>query len=203
MDYPAHWQARSIAPPSGFPATLPPGYVIIKAWQLNQILAAHVPQYAALLLPEDLAIDVCHNLVEMAGDILIAREEREIGKRILAASLFRSPAFPNLLVRAMGEEHRNLIVSAENDFRRIAALLGGALMLGEEKAIQALSDQMAELGAEYLRLYGIELEATLLRPLAEVGIRQAMVLCEGDYLEEIQATIRFVEENLAAKGIGY
>ena len=202
MDHTAHWQAQSISAPSDFPEGLPPGYVIIKAWQLNQILSG-IPEYAELGLPEELAIEVCHNLVETAGDILIAREERALGKKILAASLTRTPAFPDLLVRAMGEEHRDLIVTTEREFRRIAALLGGALMLSEEEAIMALSDQMAELGAEYLRVYGITLDPTVLRPLAEVGIRQAMAICEDDYLEEINATIRFVEENLATRGISY
>jgi hypothetical protein len=103
----------------------------------------------------------------------------------------------------MGEEHRELIVTAEREFRRIAALLGAALTLSEEEAIQALSDQMAELGGEYLSLYGIELDAASLRPLAEAGIRQAIAICEDDYVGEINATIRFVEENLEARGIGY
>jgi hypothetical protein len=203
MDYTAHWQAQTIPKPAGFPDRLPPGYVIIKAWQLNQILTSHIPEYAALGLPEDLGVEVCHNLVEAAGDILIAREDDAIGGKILAASLVRSPSFPNLLVRVMGEEHKDLVVKTEKEFRKIAALLGGSLLMGEENAIQALTEQLAELGAEYLKLYGIQLDAATIKPLVEVGIRQAMLICEADYLNEVRATIRLVEGNLAARGIRY
>jgi hypothetical protein len=207
MDFTAHWEARSISPPPDFPvglppAGLPPGYVIIKAFQLNQILK-NIPEYAALNLPDELAIEVCHNLVETAGDILIAREDKSIGEKILLASLLRSPDFPNLLVRAIGQDYKDLILAAEKEFRKITTMLGGALLLGEEEAIQAFSEQMAELGAEFLKLYGYDLDPTLLRPLAEAGIREAIVLCESDYMNEIEATILFVKKNLWLNDIHY
>jgi len=203
MDYTAHWKARSIATPPDFPAEFPPGYVIIKAYQLNEILKENIPQYAALNLPDGLAIEVCHNLVEAAGDILIAREDKLIGKKILSASLLRSPDFPNLLVRAIGQDYKDLILTVEKEFRKIATMLGGVLLLGEEEAIQASSEQMAELGSEFLKLYDYDLDPALLRPLAEAGIRQAIVLCESDYINEIEATIRFVKKNLWLNDIHY
>jgi hypothetical protein len=202
MDYTAHWEAQSIPTPPDFPADLPPGYVIIKAYQLNEFLK-NIPAYAALNLPDELAIEVCHNLVEAAGDILILREDKSIGKKVLIASLLRSPDFPNLLVRAIGQEYKDLILTAEKEFRKIAAMLGGALLLGEEEAIQALSEQMAELGAEFLKLYGYNLDPADLIPLAEAGIREAIVLCESDYMNEIEATIRFVKKNLWLNDIHY
>jgi hypothetical protein len=202
MDYTAHWQARSIAIPPDFPAEFPPGYIIIKAYQLNEYLKP-ILEGAGLYLDDELAIEVCHNLVEAAGDILIAREDKSIGEKILVASLLRSPDFPNLLVKAIGQDYKGIILAAEKEFRKISTMLGGVLLLGEEEAIQALSEQMAELGAEFLKLYGYDLDPALLRPVAEAGIRQAIVLCENDYTKEIEATIRFVKKNLWLNDIHY
>jgi hypothetical protein len=204
MDYTAHWKAQSIYPPSDFPEGLPPGYVIIKAYQLWNEYLKPILENSDLELPDDLGIEVCHNLVEAAGDILIARVDKSIGEKVLFASLLRSPDFPNLLVRAIGQEHKDLILAAEKEFRKITAMLGGVLLLGEDEAIQALSEQMAELGAEFLKLYGYEdLNPAILKPLAEAGIREAIRLCESDYMNEIEATIRFVKKNLWLNHIHY
>jgi hypothetical protein len=40
-------------------------------------------------------------------------------------------------------------------------------------------------------------------PLIEIAIGQSMVICAGDFAEEIAATIEFVNENFEASRISY
>ncbi|HWR97043.1 MAG TPA: hypothetical protein VN317_01335, partial [Candidatus Methanoperedens sp.] len=69
-DLTAHHAALTLDPAQG--------YVITKALALHQILML-VPEYVALGLSDAASLEICHNLVESAGDLLIAGAEPEVG----------------------------------------------------------------------------------------------------------------------------
>jgi hypothetical protein len=205
MDSTAHWKARKLRTPADFPADLQPGYVIIKAYELNKVLTKSVPQWANLLPDENLRISLSHDLVETAIDLLIARMDPHIGEKMIWSALLRNRDFPELLTRVIGEEHRALVFSAEKEFRKIIILLGTALMQDEENAKVALSENMAELGVALLQMQDppIDIDPADAQALALAGIGAAMDLCEGDLAAEIEATIQFVKKNLRSHGVSY
>jgi hypothetical protein len=198
------------------------GYIIKKAERLNEILDAEL---TGIGLPDvttpdldfhALRIEVCHNLVETAGDILIKRSDFLIGQKILTASILRTPDFPKLLVQAMlpavpvgdKEMYKTAIIENEKSFRQMMVSYGGILTLPEEQIIQAFTDQMTALGIQYLyamtggyvNLIGQE---NVVRPIAEKGIVESLKICQNDYLPEINYTINFVKKQLNIHGVKY
>jgi hypothetical protein len=202
MDFTAHWEARTLAAPGDFPADLPPGYVIIKAYELNKLLSENF-EWDAWITDKGLRINLAHDLVETAIDVLIARMDPQIGKKMVWSALLRNRDFPELLTQAIGEDYRELVFSAEKEFRKIVILLGTALTQDEEDSIVALSENMAELGVALLQMQGIVLDIESAREIAEAGIRIAIGLCEQDFAQEIKATTKFVKRNLVANGVYY
>jgi hypothetical protein len=203
MDFTAHWKARTLRAPDGFPEDLHPGYVIIKAYLLNQVLTSNVPKWKDLPLDDTAKIGLAHDLVETAVDILMARMDPQIGEKMIWSALLRNRDFPVLLTKAIGEDYKELIFSAEKEFRKIIILLGTALTQDEESAIDSLSDHMAELGVALLQMRGIPIDPADAKLLAGAGIQIAMDLCEPDVAEEIAATIQFVKNNLRHHGVTY
>jgi hypothetical protein len=203
MDFTAHWKAGTLKAPVGFPENLEPGYVIIKAYGLNTFLTSNISQWTRLPLDETTKIGLAHDLVETAIDVLIARMDPQIGEKMIWSALLRNRSFPELLIKAIGEEYRDLVFSTEREFRKIIILLGTALKQDEETAIGALTENMAELGVALLQMQGIDLDLEQARALAEVGIRTAMTLCEHDFAQEIEVTTKFVKRNLVDHGVYY
>ena len=65
----------------------------------------------------------------------------------------------------------------------------------EDAAMQMLAEQLAELAKDFLVAYGIILpEGTELVPFVQLGITQAMLLCEDDFAGEVAATINDIEQ---------
>lgn len=175
------------------------GYIIAKAEILLPILAP-------LGLPENVGMEVAHQLVENAVDILMKRLDSKIGEKIIAAALPPNPNMPLLVVKAYaGElaryagiserEAASFIASSDRQFRNILILYGQALMLDEGAAVQAIAEQLVDLAQAFLVAYGISLPpGTDLAPLLKAGITQAMRLCENDFALEVEATINDIEE---------
>jgi hypothetical protein len=187
------------------------GYAISKARELLAI----APLPPELGIPEDVAIEIFHEIVENAVDILVSKKtDPLIGKKIAASAILRSPKFPLLLVKLMqnfssyaGINYRNiqLITTAEKEFRKAMILYGQVLMQDEATAIQLISEQTTDIAASFLALYGIQL------PISKEEIFQMVVgyttlaiwICENDYQHEIAATTHFVDHQLRSHGISY
>lgn len=189
------------------------GYAITKARALLTI----APLPPELGIPEDVAIEIFHEIVENSVDILVSkRTDPLIGKKIVSSALLRSPQFPILLAKAYAKdlatdggisylEAARLIISTEKEFRKTMILYGQVLMQDEATAIQLISEQTADAAEGFLRLYGIQL------PLPKEEIIQIVIgyttlaisICEYDYQHEIEATIRFVDRQLSSHGISY
>jgi len=206
IDYTAHH--------SGITYGQTEGYVIAKAYILKQILE-EVPEYQALGLPDPVALEVSHNLIENGVDILIKRSDPLIGGKIISSALRRNPQFPRLLVRAYAEDFStiagisypeavNLIKTTEKEFRKTIVLYGYALTQDEETAIQLISEQTADLAEGFLGANGITLpEGTDLTPLITFAIQQSIEICADDFSDEVEATIDQVDQQLKANGITY
>ncbi|MDI6844841.1 MAG: hypothetical protein QME28_01760 [Candidatus Saccharicenans sp.] len=202
-DSTAHRRALTITPPPDFPGNLEPGYVIIKAYSLNSdptmdnyfrnlgLLNEHPEHFA-------LRMEMCHQLVECAGDLIIKRLDPKIGEKIIVAAVTRGRSFPELLIRASGNSEYNRIIR-ENEwrFRRAMIQYGAVLTRPEPEAFQALSEEMAELGVEYLRKFvGVEVSPDQALEIARYGIKKAIQLCAQDYMNEIKKTIEQVRTEL-------
>lgn len=197
-DFTAHIKARTTG--------LDEGYIITKAKALMPYLQAALPPELAPYVGPDVLLELCHNLVESAGDIVLTRADRLIGEKIVSCSILRSHDFPGLVARAMGPSWTDQVFAAEKEFRKTMILYGAALMQGEEAAIKALSEQMAVIGIEFIKMATgglVVLPLDQAKQLAEFGIRTAIPLIQSDYITEVNATVKFVKSNLAVHGIRY
>jgi hypothetical protein len=208
------WGADYTAHHSGLTSGKGKGYIIAKAEALKGILNL-IPEYIALNIPDPVGLEVAHNLVENSVDILMRHVDRRIGEKVIAAALLPHPNMPLLLVKAYGgmladyagisdRAAAKFIASSERQFRNITILYGQALTLDDAAAVQALAEQLADFAQAFLASYGIILPpGTDLTPLLGFGISQGMMLCAGDFAQEVEATTVFVEQQLDLHGISY
>ncbi len=197
----AHWHSLNLDPNKG--------YIIIKA----EILKAGLQNYLLLnygfTLPDEVAMEFAHNLMEAAGDVIIKRVDNEIGNRIIYSSLLRSPMLISLLARSIGEGYRDLITSVEREFRKTMIIYGAAFIPDDEnEIIELLSAQMAELAKAFLAAQtppivlppGLEAQLDLL--ISEFMI-QSILLIQGDYMLEVEDTINHIKAQLWSRWIFY
>jgi hypothetical protein len=190
----------------------PVGYAYAKA----NVLLFEAPLPEELGIPDEIAVEIFHEIVENAVDILVTRTDPLIGDRLSSAAQQRSPRFPQLLVRAYAKcfasfaditelEAAQFIQAAESDFREAILSYGQILSLDEEDAIHFISEQTATLAQGFLALYGITLSIGQEEIVAMVTsyMSLAMESCQDDYLEEIEATIPYVKHKLRIHGVTY
>ena len=200
------WGADFTAHHQGLYYGLSDGYVITKTAEL----ASSYAPLAWLGLPDPIAAEITHLVVETGVDVLMTSLDPGLGNKIMAATQHRTDQFPALLVQAYANEltlpypdAATLIYGAESQFRTLMYWYGYALTFPADTAVQLLAGQFADLAGLYLAGYGISLplskdEVTLL--LAGF-IGEAMNLCGGDFAQEIALTVAFVDEQLRNHGI--
>ena len=211
------WGADVTAHHNGLTFGQGQGYVIAKAQAMKPILSATLTA-VGILLPDKVALDLSHNLVEYGVDVLVKNLDAQVGAKLAGAALKRNPTFPALLVQAYGddvaatlgissEKAAQLILATEQSFRKIKVYEGQALMQDDAAAIALLAEEYADFAQGYLAMFGVTLPPGVGRDqivaLAEYFIGQAMVMCQGDFAQELTATIDFVNEQLATHGIAY
>jgi hypothetical protein len=166
------------------------GYVVAKAYILKGILE-QIPEFNALQLPEPVALEVAHELVEYGVDILMKQIDPMIGAKITKAALPPNPNFPLLLEKAYAEEFAALMI-----------LYGQVLMQDDATAVLLISQQLAELASAFLAANGIILPpGTDITPILQYGIMQSIDICKDDFSQEVFATSNFVYQQLGAHGI--
>lgn len=190
----------------------PVGYAYAKA----SVLLSEAPLPSELEIPDEIAIEIFHEIVENAVDILVKRTDPLIGDRLSSAAQQRSPKFPQLLVRAYAKrfasfagttelEAAQFIQAAESDFREAILSYGQILSQDEQTAIELISEQTASLAQGFLALYDITLPLTQEEMvgiiISYMGL--AIAFCQDDYLEEIEATIPYVRHKLRIHGVTY
>jgi hypothetical protein len=167
-----------------------------------------IPEYAALGLTEAQSIEICHNLVETAGELIIAAASPGVGRLMEASAMRPADPLQRLLVRAWSpglvadagltpEQAAALIVGWETWFRERVYSFGILLQQPAPVPFQGVVADFAALAEAYLASFGIILPAgTDLTPLIAAGIGQGMALCAGDYLDEVNATVRYTGAQL-------
>ncbi len=202
------WGADSTAHHAGRTVGLTEGYVIAKAKALGDM----VPLPQQLGIPPEATLKLYHAIVEAGVDILITQADPLIGQKMINAALYRSRSFPYLLVRAYAQDLSSYfgspgkaaraIRSAESAFRKSVILYGYALVQDDMTSVQLVAEQMAETAEEYLAAQGSPLPPKeQVEQLLLYYLRTAMLLCEPDYLQEITATLEYVDQQLIMYGI--
>ena len=194
------------------------GYVITKAKALHEILM-QVPEYAALELPEDVSIEVSHNIVEAAGDVIINRVIPGLGEKLVKSTLRPNEIFQKLLAEAYApglaafstetsltlneEGAAQVILLSEAGFRSYMATYGWLFQQDEQTIVQGIISDFESFAVAYLASLGIEglPSGPYLQMLIGFGLEQAIGLCEHDYMEEVQATIGYVDRGMKAHKI--
>jgi len=197
------------------------GYVIA---QINALAPAFQDSIEQVLLDNNIdseqakeiaakfAPSVAHGLVEVAVDILVKRnEDSKIGKKILQAAQFRSPAVPPLLVAAYAadfaqEFNLNLVVAtativgAEKAFKEFISYYGFIFTKKESEMLRLLSFYGAELAELYVRaVKGLDINVPS-EAVADL-FAFAIVQVESSYAAEIAATLAYLENELPLHGI--
>jgi hypothetical protein len=214
-DFTAHHEAQTHPDPGILPDGYDPGWVIIKAFDLNAVwgLAEYLWSIKKEGVPDDIvfyfALEICHSIIETAGDIVMMSMDSQLGMKLSSSALLRDSSFPDLLEEAYAgdlafkydmpyEEAAQIIKDAENEFRKMMILYGTALMQDKETARQLLAQQMADLAQGYLGKYFNLSSYNEIFVKLDEGMMYAIDMCETDnsYLSEIQETIKFVHSNL-------
>jgi hypothetical protein len=221
-DFTAHHEAQTIPDPGVLPEEYDPGWVIVQAFDLNAIwgLAEYLWSIKKEGVPDNVvfsfAIEICHNIIEAAGDVVMVEEDPLLGMKLSSSALLRDSSFPELLVDAYADDFAfqydmtfetaaQIIRDAEKEFRKMMILLGTALMQDKETARQLLAQQMADLAQAYLETdFNLPSYNEIFLKLDE-GLKYAIDLCEtgNSYLDEVQETIKFVRSNLLLNRIYY
>lgn len=192
------------------------GYVITKARMLHGFLM-NDPGYAALLggVPE-VALEICHSIIEAAGDIILKHYDPTVGGKLTEMAVKPRTNVQNLMVRAYAEDlagfsqttlfpltssqAKQLIIEAETEFRT-AAIGYGFLLSGDDETLTAnIIEQFKGLAGAFLAAYGLPVpdDATL-TVLIQAGLGVSLQLCQGDYMAEVLATVDYVWDQLKKK----
>jgi len=209
-DSTAHIASRTLLPGEG--------YVITKAAVLNSILLG-IPEYAALLggANQPIALEICHNIVEAAGDIVLARFDSSVGANLMEIASRPKPHMQNLMVTAYSQglsdasaslgfplslaEAEQLIRNEEQNFRDSCVAYGFLLQQDESVILEGIIQQFKQLAQVYLVANGIPVPPDpMLEALLGASFSGAITIIEGDYMNEIMATIAMVEENMVKEG---
>ncbi len=167
-----------------------PGYVTDKATLLRGILSPLLESFA---ISDFQRMQICENLIETAVDILAKRLDPCIGLKVITSALFRSGHFPDLLVQAYADdfkdkfgisydEAKDIIITTEDDYRKLMILYGQALFQNEETAVDLLAGEFVNIAKD---AYGIIVD----KDTVIYGLNSAITLCESDFENAIETAI--------------
>ncbi len=212
------WGADVTAHHNGLTFGQGQGYVIAKAEAMKPDLMAAFNS-SGIELSDAVALDMSHIFVEYGVDVLVKKNlDPQVGAKMADAALKRNPTFRALLVQAYrdyvaatvgisSEKAAQLILTAEQSFRKVKIYEGQALMQEEATAITLLAEELADFAQAYLASFGITLPPGVGRDqiivLAEKFIGLAMAMCQADIEPELNATIDFVNDELTRRGIAF
>jgi len=212
------WGADVTAHHNGITFGQGEGYVIAKAKAMRTDLIDTFFAYTGIQLDEKVAMDLGHNFVEYGVDVLVKKLDGQVGAKMADAALKRNPTFPAMLVQAYGDDvaahlsisskdAAQLILKAEQSFRKTKIYEGQALMQDDAAAIALLAEELADFAQAYLASFGVTLPPGVGREqivgLIEYFIGEAMLRCQDDFADELKETIAFVNTQLDTHGIAY
>ncbi len=193
IDSTAHQQAQWLSGSEG--------YVIAKAGILYTYIGGMLADYG---LDPAAGLEVCHEVIESAIDLMIKRVDPDAPAKLIAAASHADKNFLDLLYKAYGpglglifglNEASIKAIIAQNDagFRYAVTALGNALKKKYPQDVNAVAEQLS-MAAQ--AAYGITVDASQIVPILTLS----MSLCP-DYLYELTATVGFVGQQLLLNGI--
>ncbi len=224
-DYTAHIEALTIEGDEGYviakseelaPLLVPT--IIASLEELLGPLPSPPPSpYKELI--EELSLGLAHIGVESAVDYLVSQnEDKKIGYKMLTSAQERDDFVPSLLSRAYAEdlayvarithlEASAIIIGTESEFRTQMISYGESLT--QENAIELLAEQGAVLAITMLEEeYGISVPLdlypqifALVKDLMTFTLYEAIDIVEDDYSDELEATQKYVKQQLNANKI--
>jgi hypothetical protein len=176
------------------------GYVIVKAKLLDAYLAGKFPEYAGLrAMAPDVSLEVAHNLIENAVDVLIRRVDPLIGLQMMRAATVRDSVFPSMVNSVWGGYTPDLTVipAVEAAFKTLMFQYGALFATNNEAGIiDGLSAQMAGFAPVFLPP-GVDLPYETAFAIAKAGTLKGMELCRSTYLLEITLTTAQARQRLS------
>lgn len=214
-DYTAHHEGRT-TPGKGYVYakvdSVAPKFVLpIK----NLLIANGFDPAEAEVLAGPFAHQFADISIETAVDVLIKRnEDPEVGWRMLLSAYLRSWRVPRLLVSAYAydfaqayglsmEEATQIIVQAEKEFRDLVKLYGLIFIRDETEIIQLLAVQGAERAEMIIKTEtgrDVTIPPEVLVNFLNVALFYVEYV-EPNYAVEVSATLSYLEEELANRGI--
>ncbi|MCX8161325.1 MAG: hypothetical protein N3G18_10430 [Candidatus Saccharicenans sp.] len=208
------WGADSTAHKASLTLLPDEGYVITKARALDEYLKSVSPDYYNLFKDyPDVALEVCHNIIEAAGDIVLVRYDHSLGAKIMQIAARPKTNMQNLMVRAYAQglsdfsqatvapltlaEAEQFIRATENEFRTSCVAYGWLLQQDETIILENVIAQFKQLAAAYLAALGLPVpDDALLTALLQGSFQAALGLIENDYMPEITATIDMLKKGM-------
>lgn len=208
------WGADSTAHHASLTLDPNEGYVITKAKMLDVYLKSVSSDYFNLLkdYPE-VALEICHNIIEAAGDIVLVKFDRSLGAKIIQIAARPKTNMQNLMVRAYAQglsdfsqttaaplsyaEAEQFIRATENAFRTSCIAYGYLLQQDESIILENVIAEFKSLATVYLTAFGLPVpdDATL-TALLQGSFQAAIELIKDDYLPEIMATINMLKKSM-------
>jgi hypothetical protein len=190
------------------------GYVVTKAKMLNELLKSQSPEYAALVesVP-DMAIEICHDIVEAAGDLILKHFDSSVGRRLVDLARLPHPDGVNLMVKAYADDladfsrttaapldkkkAERFIKDVEAEFRS-GVIAYGYLLQGDDAGLKAnIIEMYKSMAAAFLTSYGIiPPDDAVLAALISGALDGALYLCQSDYMTEVLATADMVKSEI-------
>lgn len=209
-DYTAHHRALTA------PAAPGDGYIIMKARILDEALASYWGVIETALggtLDDAIKLELCHNIVEAAGDIVLKRSYPRLGNYLVTAGSRSDKRFKNLFLKAylpgltafIGDETlaRTILLTGESSFRTQQVVMYGMLLQQDELAIiDGITAQFNSLVGLYLESLGVPPPSTGWPDLTfviQAALVGAISLIENDYMLEVNATVRYVGAQMKAR----
>lgn len=208
------WGADSTAHQASLTLLPDEGYVITKAKMLDEYLKGVSTDYYNLFKDYPaVALEVCHNIIEAAGDIVLVRYDHSLGAKIMQIAARPKTNMQNLMARAYAQglsdfsqtttapltpaEAEQFIRATENDFRTSCISYGWLLQQDEATILENVMAQFKQLAAAYFTALGLPVpDDALLTALLQGAFQAAMGLIENDYMPEIMATIEMLKKGM-------
>jgi hypothetical protein len=189
------------------------GYIVTKAKLLNSLLM-NDPGYAALVgsVP-DMALEICHDIVEAAGDIILKHADSTVGRKLVDLAKMPRPEAAELLINAYADDladfsrttparlsrkkAEKFIRDAEAEYRS-GVIAYGYLLQGDDETLMAnIVAMYKSLAASFLGAYGIPVpDDAVLEGLISGALGLSIQICEGDYMTEVLATADMVKREI-------
>lgn len=215
------WGADHIAHEAGITFGQDQGYIIAKAMLLLETPVkpdnpgpTFGDSFAYLEMSYDQALMVAHLITEYSIDIMLAHDvDHSLGRRLATAARNETGRFPALLIKAFGEDYADhcfdgdlsiaaeVLTAAEAEHRKNMIFLGQTISKPERVAEQLLAEQVLAILPAFLGGPLTVPDAVVIEIL-KAALSSSMTLCD-DYMKEIDATIKYVAENLEDHEIDY